>query len=388
MQKTLHQGQHIPSALLPFMHPESIVASSPGRINLIGEHTDYNDGFVLPAAINKCAYIVLTPRHDDHILLRAVNKNEQYETTIHTIHPLKNHWANYLLGVVAAFQKRQISVKGFEATMISDVPMGAGLSSSAAIECAMAGALNTYCKSNLPPIQMVQIAQQAEHTYAGVLCGIMDQYASVFGKKNHAIRLDCRSLEHAYQPLDLQGCQIILLDTSIKHNLASSEYNTRRSQCQQGVEWVKEKYPQVVNLRDVTKKMLDECVLQRDAMIYDRCKYVVQENERLLMACDFLQQKDFVNFGKKMFETHEGLSQLYAVSCKELDALVLEAKKHPAVIGARMMGGGFGGCTINLIQQEQAKEVSEQIKKAYEANTQLHLKVYEVSIENGLQIFE
>ncbi len=264
-----------------------------------------------------------------------------------------------------------------------DVPIGAGLSSSAAVECATIFALNEVFGLGLDRLKMVPLAQKAEHVFAGVNCGIMDQFASMFGKKDHVIKLDCRSLDYEYVPFKLDGYKIVLFNTNVKHNLASSEYNTRRKQCERGVSLVRDAHPGVKSLRDVSMQMLKDHVEPVDPLVYQRCKYVVQENERLLEACEDLKRGDIKALGKKMYHTHHGLSYYYDVSCKELDFLVEYVKKIPAVAGARMMGGGFGGCTINLVQEDAIEKLIQGISLAYEEAMGLPLTAYIASIEDG-----
>lgn len=365
-----------------------IVIKSPGRINIIGEHTDYNEGFVLPASINKAAYLAISLRNDDEIHLRAEDLNETFSISLNELKPVKDvSWPNYMLGPVAQFQKKGIELRGFNAVLISDVPIGAGLSSSAAVECATVFALNELLQTNFDKLEMVKMAQKAEHEYPGVMCGIMDQFASMMGKKDHVIKLDCRSLEYEYVPFKLEGIKILLLDTNVKHSLASSEYNTRREECKQAVKWVKEFEPQVNSLRDVTEGMLDKYVLTKDKKIDRRSRFIVQENNRLLEGCEDLEKGDICSLGKKMFATHDGLSTMYEVSCKELDYLVDFVKNSNAVIGARMMGGGFGGCVINLVKETEINKLIENIKPAYEHEMKLPLTYYVASIENGTEIF-
>jgi len=232
---------------------EPLIVRSPGRINIIGEHTDYNNGFVLPASIDKAAYLAIALRDDDEIHLKAEDLNETFSISIKDMKPVGDiSWPNYILGSVAQFIKKGVALKGFNALLTSDVPIGAGLSSSAAVECATTFALNELFKTNLDRVEMVKMSQKAEHEYAGVMCGIMDQFASMMGKKDHVIKLDCRSLEYEYVPFKLEGIKILLLDTNVKHSLASSEYNTRRKECAQAVEWIKEHEPNVNSLRDAT----------------------------------------------------------------------------------------------------------------------------------------
>ncbi|RYY82616.1 MAG: galactokinase, partial [Chitinophagaceae bacterium] len=330
----------------------ALLTRSPGRINIIGEHTDYNEGFVLPAAIDKSVFVAVGKRDDNRIELRALEFNDSFSTTLEAIAPRSGQWTNYILGVVAQFQKRGFVLGGFNLVIDGEVPFGAGLSSSAAVECATAFGLNELFGCNVPREELIYIAQKAEHEYAGVLCGIMDQFASAFGKSGHVVRLDCRSMDYRYVPCQLDGYKLLLLNTNVKHSLSSSEYNVRRQQCEAGVSMVQERYPGVKSLRDVTVPQLQECVQGRDELIYRRCKYVVEESERLLEACADLERGDLVELGMKLYRTHRGLSDEYEVSCSELDFLVNSVRENDAVLGARMMGGGFGGCTLNIVRED------------------------------------
>lgn len=364
-----------------------MIVRSPGRINVIGEHTDYNDGFVLPAAIDKAAYLAISLRDDDEINLVAADLNETFSISIHELKPVGDiSWPNFILGAAAQFLQRDLPLKGFNAVLMSDVPIGAGLSSSAAIECAVTFALNELLQTKLDRIMMVKMAQKAEHEYAGVMCGIMDQFASMMGKKDHVLKLDCRTLDYEYVPFKLNGIKILLLDTNVKHSLASSEYNARRRECEQAITWINEHEPHVHSLRDVTEAMLDKYVFPKDKLIDKRARFIVQEIDRLQRACEDLQAGDLQALGNKMFATHAGLSKMYEVSCKELDYLVDFVKKNnDAVIGARMMGGGFGGCTINLVKEEAVDELIAAIQPAFENETGLPLTYYIVSPENGTE---
>ncbi|TMI63511.1 MAG: galactokinase [Bacteroidetes bacterium] len=364
-----------------------LIVRSPGRVNIIGEHTDYNNGFVLPAAIDKAVYLAVSLRDDNEIHLFAKDLNETFSIQIDELKPIGDiSWPNYILGAVAQFVEKRIVPKGFNAMLTSDVPIGAGLSSSAAVECATVFALDHLLQTGIHRVNMVKMAQKAEHEYAGVLCGIMDQFASMMGKKEHVIKLDCRSLEYEYVPFKLDGIKILLLNTNVKHSLASSEYNTRRNECRQAVAWIKEHEPQVNSLRDVTEAMLDKYVLPKDKLIDMRSRFIVQEIQRLETGCNDLRQGDIKLLGKKMFATHDGLSKMYAVSCKELDWLVDCVRDNDAVLGARMMGGGFGGCTINLVKEDMIEKLVAEIKLAYEKEMKLPLTYYVASIENGTEI--
>jgi galactokinase len=366
---------------------QHLTVKAPGRINLIGEHTDYNEGFVMPAAIQKAATVYIEKREDSTIHLFAEDLKESYTLNLDTVTKSSKDWANYIIGVIAQFQKVVTIPKGFTLRLKSDVPIGAGLSSSAAIECAVAFAINELFSLGLDRMQLTKMAQKAEHEYAGVLCGIMDQFASMFGKKDQVILLDCKTMHYQYYPLKLSNYDIVLLDTQIKHALASSEYNTRRAECEQGISLIQQRYPSTKSLREVSMDMLNECVdSSQMTKVYNRCKYVIAEIERTQAAAKDLQEGQLAAFGQKMFATHDGLSLLYEVSCPELDFLVKEVKDNPNVIGARMMGGGFGGCTINLIKKEATASVVQKLVASYHKTFQKNLLSYEVNIDDGASI--
>ena len=360
---------------------EALIIRSPGRINLIGEHLDYNMGFVLPAAINKAIWLGIQKRDDDGIGLHSLD--DDYNTSLLNIAPSGKLWPDYILGVVEQIQKTNSLAHGFNLVFGGDIPPGAGLSSSAALECATAYALNELFRLDYEKMDLVRIGQAAENEFVGVKCGIMDQFASVFGKKEHLIRLDCRSLEYAYVPFHTKDLKILLFDTRVKHSLADSAYNERREQCEKGVKLIQEFHPEVRSLRDASQEMIDTHVKAVDETVYRRCTYVVSEITRLLNGCEDLQNADLISFGKRMFETHTGLKDLYEVSCNELDLLVDLVKENPNVIGARMMGGGFGGCTINLVKAEAANDLIKKVTDAYLSKTGTEMLVYEVEIEDG-----
>ena len=365
---------------------EPLLVRSPGRINIIGEHTDYNQGFVLPGAIDKAIYIAISKRNDDIVSLYAADFKEEYNCSIADINPSKKSWPNYILGIVDQLKKNNKNITGFNAVVDGNIPLGAGLSSSAAVECATVFALNELFELQLDKMQMVKMAQSAEHDFAGVNVGIMDMFASMFGKKNHVIKLDCRSLDYEYIPFELKNIKIVLLNSNVKHSLASTEYNTRRKECEQGVAWMHAKYPEVKSLRDATIEMLDEIVLIKDELVYKRCRFIIEEKQRLLDACEDLKRNDVIALGKKMFATHEGLSKDYEVSCKECDFLVDAVKQNKNVYGARMMGGGFGGCTINLVKNDAVDKLIEDISQRYEKEMHLPLTAYVAEIDNGTSL--
>src|SRR5882757_9940879 len=369
-----------------FSVSDPLIVRSPGRVNLIGEHTDYNNGFVMPAAINKAIYMAVARRSDDELHLVSLDLDRSYVGHTGRIEPSKLHWPDYILGVVQQLQASGHVIGGFNCVFGGDIPLGAGMSSSAALECATAFALNELFGLGLDPLTMVKLAQKAENQFVGVQCGIMDQFASMFGRRTHVIRLDCQSLAYEYVPFNTEGIRIVLLDTNVKHSLASSEYNTRRQQCEAGVALIRVHHPEVKSLRDATPAMLDSYVASADPLVYLRCQYVVEENLRLLAASEDLRKEDITAFGQKMFATHDGLSRKYEVSCPELDFLVEQVKGHPGVIGARMMGGGFGGCTINLVREEAIDQLVADLTPAYAKAMNKELKVYIGQIENGTSL--
>ena len=386
-----------------FNYNAALVVKSPGRINLIGEHIDYNHGFVLPAAIDKFIELAIGKRTDGAIHMVALDLEETIILPIHNLAPHATVWVNYIIGVVdqvfnnlATNENNFAKIKedfngGFSICIQGNIPLGAGLSSSAAVECAVLFALNELYNLSLTRMQMALMAQSAEHKFAGVNCGIMDMFASLHGEKNKAILLDCDSLAFTYYPLALNDYSIVLFDTQIKHALASSEYNTRRLECEQGLKIIQEKYPTVKTFRDISLEQVEACLASNDvnrSKVYQRCKYVVEEIQRVQLAVQDLAKGDMQAFGKKMFETHKGLSKLYEVSCPELDFLVEAVSNNENVLGARMMGGGFGGCTINIIKKSAVEEITKALTANYAKKMHKELAVYITSIEDGTHIVE
>lgn len=365
---------------------EPVIVRSPGRINLIGEHTDYNSGFVLPAAINKAIYLGIQKRNDGLIKMHSLDFQDDFECDIETIKTSGKLWPDYLLGVVEQIQKKHQIQQGFNIVFGGDIPPGAGLSSSAALECATAYGLNYIFNLSYEKIDLVRLAQAAENEFVGVKCGVMDQFASTFGKKNQLIRLDCRSLEYTYVPFKADNIQIVLFDTRVKHSLASSAYNERRAQCEQGVKWIQALHPEVNSLRDANEEMLLKYVKPKNQKIYERCTFIIAEIQRLLDGCIDLENNDLQRFGKRMFETHSGLRDLYEVSCKELDLLVELVENDSNVIGARMMGGGFGGCTINLVKSTAANDLIEKVSSTFYAKMGIEMLTYIVDMEDGTSL--
>ena len=362
-----------------------LISRAPGRVNLIGEHTDYNDGFVLPAAIDKELVFAIQKNNLKKIRAFSIDKNQNGECSIDNLKPQEG-WINYIIGVFSEIAAKGVKIEGTDIAFAGDVPLGAGMSSSAALECALANGLNALYKGTLDKLEIALVAQSAEHNFAGVKCGLMDQYASMFGKSNHVIKLDCRSRKHEYFHFDFTDFSLVLCDTNVKHILASSEYNTRREQCEEGVHVIQKKFPKVINLRDVTSEMIKSMKNEIDPVIFKRCLYVIEENNRVENACIALLNNDFQTFGKLMYQSHEGLKNMYEVSCNELDFLVDYSKGNQAILGARMMGGGFGGCTINLIKSEAVNDFIKNIAPVYQKECGEKMKAYIVKIGDGASI--
>ena len=365
-----------------------LIIRSPGRVNLIGEHTDYNEGFVLPAAIDKAIYFAITARDDEICSLYASDLKESYEFHLKEIRKSELGWSNYLLGVVDQILKLGYTIKGFNCVFGGDIPIGAGLSSSAALEAGLAYGLNEINQLHINPMELVKLSQRAENEFVGVQCGIMDQMINIFGRENQVLQLDCRSLEYRYFPFESERIKIVLCDSQVQRELWSSEYNLRRSQCEKGVEILQKFYPEVISLRDVS---LEQLVAHRnffDTIVFNRCKYVIEENQRVLDGCQDLSEGNFEGFGQKMYQSHTGLTEEYEVSCEELDFLVDAASKQPGVIGARMMGAGFGGCTINLVWADQLERFEHAMTEEFIQRMNKDAKIYITEITTGAAIYK
>ena len=368
-----------------FEKQPTLVVRAPGRINLIGEHTDYNDGFVLPAAIDKAIYFAIAPRTDAVCNVFSFDFKETFSFDLDNLIAQPRHWANYLMGVVDEVKKAGNDIKGFDLVFGGDIPTGAGVSSSAAVETGLAFCLNELYTLNLPTMNMVKIGKAAENNFVGVNCGIMDQFASMFGKQDSVIRLDCRDLSYEYFPIKLPEHTVILCNSGVKHSLGDSEYNTRRLECEEALRIIATAYPAVKSWRDVSWEMLASEETNMKTNVFKRARYVVGEIERVVVACNALNENDLATFGKKMYETHDGLQHDYAVSCEELDFLVDQTRDDEAVIGSRMMGGGFGGCTVNIIEKSKAAAFLARIGEAYQAKYGQELVTYQVSLTNGTE---
>ena len=376
-------SEEIKNKFISKFNKNPLIVRSPGRINLIGEHTDYNEGFVMPAAIDKEIVCAISANYSNKSQVFAYDLKDSFEFDIHNFKKSDKGWPNYILGVVEQFQKRGMEIKGFDCVFGGNIPLGAGLSSSAALECAFSYSFSLLYHHDLSKLDIVKISQAAENEYVGVQCGIMDQFASVFGRTDQIFRLDCKTLEYEYYDFVLEDYRIVLCDTQVKHSLASTEYNTRRKECENGVTILKKHYSNINSLRDVSIDQLAKHKNEFDPITYKRCKYVLEEIARVLDCSALLKVGDLIGFGKNMFKTHEGLSKDYEVSCEEMDFLVDEAIATNMVIGARMMGGGFGGCTINLVKISQLDQFIKTMTDSYKRKLNLDLKTYMVKIENG-----
>ncbi len=357
---------------------------SPGRINIIGEHIDYNDGFVLPAAVNKYVCIAISPSEDFNCKIVAIDLDAVFEFNINEkIVPNEKMWVNYILGVINQFKEKKLIINGFNAVFSSTIPIGAGLSSSAAVECGFAFAINSLNNCKLTLETLALIGQKSEHTFVGVNCGIMDQFASVFGKKNKVIKLDCNTLEYKYYNGDLKNYTFLLLDSNVKHTHLTSGYNDRRIEVETGLKILKQHFKDVSTFRDCNEEMVLKLENTMGNLIFKRCLFVVKEIQRVKDAVIAFEESNFENLGRLMTQTHQGLSKDYEVSCEELDFLVESIATEKSVLGARMMGGGFGGCTINLVKKGEENQIVKRISKEYQLKFNIELKYYKIKISDG-----
>ncbi|UZO82240.1 galactokinase [Aquimarina sp. ERC-38] len=355
---------------------------SPGRINLIGEHTDYNDGFAFPAAINKGIALAISKSDSKKSKAYALNKEEMYEFDLEGIAPLnKGGWRNYILGVVAELQNFGKTVGNFNSVFAGNIPGGAGMSSSAALENSFVYGLNELFDLGLTKHEMILISQKAEHNYAGVKCGIMDQYASMFGIKKSALLLDTRTVESEPYKIDFKDYKLMLINTNVKHDLSESAYNDRREVCEKV-----SKLLNIVALRDASKEDLDKIKSDISEEDYQKARYIINENNRVLEFSEAIQKDDINTLGDLLYQSHEGLSTKYKVSCAELDFLVDRAKENENVLGSRMMGGGFGGCTINLVKKDEFKKFKKEVSKKFRQAFETDCSVYSVKLAQGTQI--
>ena len=360
--------------------------SAPGRVNLIGEHTDYNEGFVLPIAVNRRTVVAAAYNGEDRIRVHSLSLNESAEFALaDDKEESQQHWVSYVKGVAAVLAERGVPVRGANLAIASDVPIGSGMSSSAALEMSVGTALVALAGVQFDLVQLAQAAQHAEHVYAGAKVGLMDQLAAAFGRYGHALLIDCRSLQCTMIPLRINSTAIVVCDTKVKHELASSAYNERRAQCERAVEILREFLPEICALRDVSSADFDKYGDELPDPIRKRCRHVISENERTLRAADALRAANVIQFGELMAESHVSLRDDYEVSCRELDVMVEIAGQQRGVYGARMTGGGFGGCTVNLVEKSEVGRFSSGVSEAYKATTGIHPAIYLVEAEDGVR---
>ena len=365
-----------------------ILVRAPGRVNLIGEHTDYNEGFVLPAAIDRAIYLAMAPSKGKKFHWTALDMDSSFESSVDSLSSSKLRWPDYLQGVLAELKAMGIDAPPVDTTFGGDIPIGSGLSSSAALTTGFAFGLNELFDLGLDRVALAKLGQRAENNFVGMKCGIMDQFASLLGRANSLIQLDCRSLSYTHVPFGRSDVLIALCDSHVKHSLASSEYNVRRSQCEAGVGALKKHYPQIASLRDVSHEMLAAHRQDMDDVVYRRCSYVVSENSRVLDACEALSKNDLAAFGRAMNGSHSGLRDDYEVSCAELDALQSAALEIPGVLGSRMMGGGFGGCTINLVEEPSIDGFQSAMLEAYRKKLGKEPKIHVCQLGPGTEVIE
>jgi len=365
---------------------DPVIFFSPGRVNLIGEHTDYNNGFVFPCALNYGTYLLVRKRNDDRLVLNTLNFEFSDSLSIHNIQKLESgEWVNYPLGVISEFIQRGIQPGGMEMLFYGDIPNGAGLSSSASIEMVTAYALNKLFDAGLPDLELVKLSQHAENTFVGMNCGIMDQFAVCMGEKDKAIFLNCDTLKYDAVPVELNEYQLIISNTNKRRGLTDSKYNERRAECEKAVEYINKKvsinHLSQLSINDL--HLLDELI--PDKIIRKRARHVITENNRVLQAVNVLKKGDILQFGKLMNESHDSLKTDYEVTGKELDALAYEARKISGTVGSRMTGAGFGGCTVSIVEKNQAESFIEKLDIAYRAATGLKADFYLPIIEDGVR---
>lgn len=367
--------------------PEKIVLS-PGRINIIGEHIDYNDGYVLPAAIDKIICFAFEKSNSNTSRVIALDLNEEFEIDVTAEVKLDDiAWTNYIRGVINQLKINGFKFEGVNCVFSSNIPVGSGLSSSAALECGFLFGMNDLFNLEIKPIDIALLGQKAEH-WVGIKCGIMDQFSSVMGLEDKVIRIDCRTLEYEYHNADFNDYSLVLFDSNVKHSLMTSAYNERRQQCEEGIAIVKANFPKIKSFRDCTEQTIIDLKDKMSNDVFRRSLFVVKEINRVIQACEALDKGEIELLGELMFATHDGLSKDYEVSCEELDLLVDLAKAETAVIGSRLMGGGFGGCTINLIKKGQEQQIKDKFSKLYKEAFDIELKIYDVKIGNGTSLYK
>lgn len=369
-------------------HAEPIIVRAPGRVNLIGEHTDYNDGFVMPAAIGFYSWIAAGPRPDRILHVRSEEFHQTLDLSLDSLQgPPRKHWSDFVRGVAAVLQSKGLGLSGANLIIHGQVPMGAGLSSSASLEVATGLALLATSHAEVPQMDLVKICQRAEHEYVGTRCGIMDQFIAVFASSGHGLMLDCRTLDS--QSLQIpEDSRLVICNSMVKHELASGEYNRRRAECEAGVNIFRKYSASVQALRDVTLEDLAKHEQELTEVVYRRCRHVISENQRVLHAAEALRASDLGRFGRLMYESHRSLRLDYEVSSKELDLLVEIASSCEGVYGSRMTGGGFGGCTITLVQSHSVEAFKQTVIETYREKTGITPDIYVCSAAQGAGVWE
>lgn len=365
---------------------EYLLVRAPGRINLIGEHTDYNEGFVLPAAVGQEILFAIGKSGDNNrCTLVSLDFGEKFDFSLSDLKPeAPDSWQNYILGVVAEILKSGRSLKGFNLVFSGNIPLGSGMSSSAALECGSCFGLNELFKLEIPTLEMVKMCQMAEHNYAGVKCGIMDQFASMFGKRDHALRLDCKDLSYEYFPLNLDAYTLVLCNSNVSHSLASSEYNIRRQQCEEGVTVLARHFPAIKTLRDASVRQFLEAKKDLSEVVQKRCKYVIEENIRVADFAKALQESNLVEAGSILKKAQKAMKEEYEITCPEIDFMADFANARDDIAGARMMGGGFGGCTLNLVKTGREEAFINDLNTAYKNKFGKEITPIRIEVADGV----
>ncbi len=364
-----------------------LLVSSPGRINLIGEHTDYNMGLVFPATIDKYIITALAKSNESISIVYSIDLDESLKIDFNNLEKQEaGSWKNYVIGVISGLMDKDANIENFNLVFGGDIPIGAGLSSSAALENGIVYGLNELFGLGLSKNEMMDISILAEHDFAGVNCGVMDQFSNLHGKSGHAILLDCSDLSFQHIPVQLDDYQLLLINTNVKHQLSDSPYNQRKLSCKTGLQVLQNEFPELGSLSNAGLGQLYSVKEKLSPEVYNRCLYVIEENGRVKFSKSALEKKDWLSFGDLLFASHEGLSKLYEVSCPELDFLVDLAKEEKSVIGSRMMGGGFGGCTINLIEKGKVDDFIRKAGKAYQHKFGKSISAYPVNISDGTRL--
>lgn len=381
--------KHVRSAFEDRFNQKPLLVSSPGRINIIGEHTDYNKGLVFPTTIDKYIISALAKSNRTSSKIYSLDFDETLDINLKNLEKQEQgSWKNYVIGVVWGIQERELQIGNFDIAFCGNIPIGAGLSSSAALENSVVFGLNELFRLGLSKENMIQISVNAEHKFAGVKCGIMDQFVNLHGKEGHALLLDCSDLSFQHIPVQLEDYQLLLINTNVKHQLSDSPYNQRKTECKEGLKILQSENPELKSLSVANLEQLNALRKKMSEPVYHRCRYVIEENERVKSAKTAIENKNWQKLGELLFASHKGLRDLYEVSCAELDFIVDMAAKHDAVIGSRMMGGGFGGCTLQLIKKDRIEDFISVVNKEYQLKFNRSISTYSVCISGGTQIIE